>query len=92
MAVPDLFKIVARGLQDERLQPGVQGVPSIDRYVSVYKATTRWAAQFVRVDFDNLYLSHSAQVCTTSKGREGGRLNLFVLHVTLDFVTSGGVI
>jgi hypothetical protein len=54
MAVPDLFKIVARGLQDERLQPGIKGVPSIDRYVSVYKATTRWAAQFVRIDFDTL--------------------------------------
>ena len=54
MAVPDLFKIVARGLQDERLQPGSKGTPSINRYINVYKSTTRWAAQFVRVDFDNL--------------------------------------
>ena len=52
--MPDLFKIVARGLQDERLQPGIKGVPSIDRYINVYKATTRWAAQFVRIDFDTL--------------------------------------
>lgn len=53
MSVPDLFKIVARGMQDERLQPGTKGRPSIERYMRVYKATTRWAAQFVRVDFDN---------------------------------------
>ena len=51
--MPDLFKIVARGMQDERLQPGLKGKPSIDNYIHVYKATTRWAAQFVRVDFDN---------------------------------------
>ena len=50
--MPDLFKIVARGMQDERLQPGPKGRPSVDRYMRVYKATTRWAAQFVRVDFD----------------------------------------
>ena len=52
--MPDLFKIVARGMQDERLQPGLKGKPSIDNYIHVYKATTRWAAQFVRVDFDTL--------------------------------------
>jgi len=50
--VPDLFKIVARGIQDERLQPGLTGRPSIENYIHVYKATTRWAAQFVRIDFD----------------------------------------
>lgn len=53
MSVPDLFKIVSRGMQDERLQPGPKGRPSVERYMRVYKATTRWAAQFVRVDFDN---------------------------------------
>ena len=52
--MPDLFKIVARGLQDERLQPGSKGTPSINRYINVYKSTTRWATQFIRVDFDNL--------------------------------------
>lgn len=56
MAVPDLFKIVTRGLQDTRLQPEedvLRGIPDVGRYLSVYKATTRWAAQFIRVDFDN---------------------------------------
>lgn len=55
MSVPDLFKIVSRGLQDKRLQPdteAIKGKPETTRYVRVYKATTRWAARFYRVDFD----------------------------------------
>jgi len=52
MSVPDLFKLVTRGLQDTRLQPETKGKISADQYVSVYKSSTRWAAQFVRVDFD----------------------------------------
>ena len=52
MSVPDLFKIVARGLQDTRLQPKQRSLADLSQYISVYKASTRWAAQFVRVDFD----------------------------------------
>jgi hypothetical protein len=52
MSVPDLFKLVARGLQDTRLQPKQRSLADISQYITVYKASTRWAAQFVRVDFD----------------------------------------
>jgi hypothetical protein len=52
MSVPDLFKIVARGLQDTRLQPKMRSLADLSQYITVYKSTTRWAAQLVRVDFD----------------------------------------
>lgn len=42
---------ISSGLQDARLQPPL-GNPSVDQFVHVLRKTTRWAAQWRRVDFD----------------------------------------
>ena len=46
-----LLSIVCYGLQDTRLLTP-KGQPNISHYVKVFKKTTRWAAQWIRVDFD----------------------------------------
>lgn len=46
-----LLSVVCYGLQDSRLNTP-KGQPNINNYVKVFKKTTRWAAQWIRVDFD----------------------------------------
>jgi hypothetical protein len=49
-----MLKVVSTGLQDlERLNAS-RGNPITSRYRYVLKRRTRWAAQWIRVDFDNL--------------------------------------
>jgi len=43
--------LVSSGLADARLQPS-RGNPDITQFVKVLRKTTRWAAQWNRVDFD----------------------------------------
>ena len=43
--------IVSSGLQDARLQPS-RGNPDINQFITVVRKTTRWAAQWNRVEFD----------------------------------------
>jgi len=46
-----LLSVVCYGIQDSRLNTP-KGQPNINHYVKVFKKTTRWAAQWIRVDFD----------------------------------------
>lgn len=43
--------LVSSGLADERLQP-TKGNPNMEQFVKVLKKTTRWSAQWNRIDFD----------------------------------------
>lgn len=43
--------LVSSGLQDARLQPP-RGNPDIHQFINVVRKTTRWAAQWNRVEFD----------------------------------------
>jgi hypothetical protein len=53
-AIPEhMIQIIATGLQDiERLNTP-RGQPSLKYYRAVLRQRTRWASQFVRVEFDN---------------------------------------
>lgn len=46
-----LLSVVCYGLQDQFLQPP-RGQPNIKNYTKVLMKTTRWASQYIRVDFD----------------------------------------
>jgi hypothetical protein len=43
--------LISSGLQDARLQPP-RGNPDINQFIKVLRKTTRWAAQWNRIDFD----------------------------------------
>lgn len=43
--------LISSGIQDSRLRPPL-GNPNTDQFVKVLRKTTRWAAQWRRVDFD----------------------------------------
>lgn len=43
--------LISSGLQDARLQPP-RGNPDVNQFVKVLRKTTRWAAQWNRVEFD----------------------------------------
>jgi len=43
--------IVSSGIQDTRLQP-TKGNPDIAQFLKVYQKTTRWSAQWNRIEFD----------------------------------------
>ena len=49
-----MLQVVASGLQDIERLNSPRGKPSVDFYKSVMHRRTRWASQWVRVDFDNL--------------------------------------
>ena len=49
-----MLQIVATGLQDRERLNAPQGKPSVAFYQKVFNKRTRWASQWVRVEFDNL--------------------------------------
>ena len=58
-----LLSIVCYGLQDTKLfKP--RGQPDIKNYVKVNKKTTRWAAQWIRIDFDGQPAFGKKTTCT----------------------------
>lgn len=49
-----MLQIVATGLQDRERLNAPQGKPSTAFYQKVFNKRTRWASQWVRIEFDNL--------------------------------------
>lgn len=49
--VPTSLTLVSSGLADAKLQP-TKGNPDIQQFVKIVRKTTRWAAQWNRVEFD----------------------------------------
>jgi len=49
-----MLQIVATGLQDRERLNAPQGKPSVAFYQKVFNKRTRWASQWVRVEFDGL--------------------------------------
>lgn len=49
-----MLQIVATGLQDQERLNAPQGKPSVAFYQKVFNKRTRWASQWVRVEFDGL--------------------------------------
>lgn len=64
-----LLSVVCYGLQDTRLLPP-KGQPDIKNYVKVLKKTTRWAAQWVRVEFDGQPNFGQTMTCTIPRKAE----------------------
>ena len=64
-----LLSVVCFGLQDTRLLPP-KGQPDIKNYIKVLKKTTRWAAQWVRVDFDGQPNFGQRATCTIPRKAE----------------------
>ena len=64
-----LLSVVCFGLQDSRLLTP-RGQPNIQNYVKVLKKTTRWAAQWIRVDFDGQPEFGKRNTCTIPRKAE----------------------
>lgn len=77
---------ISSGLQDSRLQPA-KGNPSVDQFVKVLKKTTRWAAQWRRVEFDGS--PEFGQRVTITLPRIAELINGFMIVVTMpDILTA----
>jgi hypothetical protein len=72
--------LVSSGLADARLQPS-KGNPDISQFVKVIRKTTRWAAQWNRVDFDGS--PEFGQRVTLSLPRIGELVNGFMVVVEM---------
>jgi hypothetical protein len=75
-----LLSVVCYGVQDSRLITP-RGQPNINHYVKVFKKTTRWAAQWIRVDFDGTPDLGKRNTCTIP--RKGELLSQITLVVTM---------
>lgn len=75
-----LLTVVCYGLQDQFLQPP-KGQPNMKNYVKVLKKTTRWASQWIRVDFDGEPGFGKRSTCTLP--RKGELLTQVTLVVTM---------
>jgi len=74
-----MLQIVSSGLQDRERLNSPSGKPSIHFYKSVMRKRTRWASQWVRVDFDNLAdFGRTATVTLPIKGELITRATLVV--------------
>ena len=81
-----LLSVVCFGIQDTRTLPP-RGQPDIKNYVKLLKKTTRWAAQWVRVDFDGQPNFGTRATCTIP--RKGELLTQVTLVTTMpDIVTA----
>ena len=80
MSTASLLSVVSNGVQDTRLLTP-KGQPTINHYVKVFKKTTRWAAQWVRVDFDGDPDFGKKNTCTIP--RKGELLSQVTLVVTM---------
>ena len=72
--------LISSGLADARLQPS-KGNPDITQFVKVMKKTTRWAAQWNRVDFDGS--PEFGQRVTLTLPRIGELVNGFMVVVEM---------
>jgi len=72
--------LVTSGLQDARLQPP-RGNPDIHQFINVIRKTTRWAAQWNRVDFDGA--PAFGQRVSMTLPRIGELISGFTLVVTM---------
>lgn len=75
-----LLSIVCQGLQDARIF-SPRGQPELKNYVKVLKKTTRWAAQWVRVEFDGQ--PQFGQRATVTIPRKGELLSQVTLVATM---------
>lgn len=75
-----LLQVVCFGIQDTRLLTP-KGQPNINHYVKVLKKTTRWAAQWIRVEFDGDPAFGKRNTCTIP--RKGELLSQITLVVTM---------
>jgi hypothetical protein len=75
-----LLSVVCYGVQDTRLLTP-KGQPNINHYVKIFKKTTRWAAQWIRVDFDGQPNLGKKNTCTIPK--KGELLSQITLVVTM---------
>lgn len=80
MSTASLLSVVSNGVQDTRLLTP-KGQPNINNYVKVFKKTTRWAAQWIRVDFDGSPDLGKKNTCTIP--RKGELLSQVTLVVTM---------
>jgi hypothetical protein len=71
---------ISSGLQDARLQPP-RGRPEVAQFVKVLRKTTRWAAQWRRVDFDGA--PEFGQRVTVTVPRLGELLGGVMIAVTM---------
>jgi hypothetical protein len=77
--------LVSSGLADARLQPSL-GNPDIHQFVKVVRKTTRWAAQWNRVDFDGS--PEFGQRVTLTLPRIGELVNGFMIVVQMPDIYS----
>lgn len=75
-----LLSIVCGGLQDARIF-SPRGQPDMKNYVKVLKKTTRWASQWIRVDFDGQ--TQFGQRSTVTIPRKGELLSQVTLVATM---------
>jgi len=75
-----LLSVVSNGIQDMRLLTP-KGQPNINNYVKIFKKTTRWAAQWIRVDFDGAPDLGKKNTCTIP--RKGELLSQVTLVVMM---------
>ena len=74
-----MLQIVSSGLQDRERLNAPAGKPSIHFYKSVMRKRTRWASQWIRVDFDNVAdFGRTATVTLPIKGELITRATLVV--------------
>jgi len=78
--VANSLVLVSTGLADTRLQPPV-GRPNIEQFVHVVHKTTRWAAQWNRVDFEKS--PEFGQRVTLTVPRIGELVSGFTLAITM---------
>jgi len=78
--VANSLVLVSTGLADARLQPPV-GRPEIEQFVHVVHKTTRWTAQWNRVEFDGV--PEFGQRVTLTIPRIGELVSGFTLAVTM---------
>ena len=64
-----LLSIVCYGLQDSKLYRP-RGQPHLGHYAKVFKKTSRWAAQWIRLDFDNEPAFGTSATCTIPRKAE----------------------
>jgi hypothetical protein len=80
-----LLSIVCQGLQDARIF-SPRGQPDIKNYAKVLKKTTRWAAQWSRVEFDGR--PQFGQRATVTIPRKGELLSQVTLVATMPDIYS----
>jgi len=83
-----LLSIVCHGLQDTKLFVPY-GQPDIKNYVKVNKKITRWAAQWIRVDFDGQPNFGSKATCSIP--RKGELLTQVTLVVTMPDINTAQI-